>query len=87
MVLEALGLAEAHRGLDAYSGATAVNPSGGALPADVIMATGLVRLHEAASRLADRTGYATPGATSALVHGTGGFAMQNHCVVTMEVAS
>lgn len=87
MVLEALGLADPHRGLDAYAGATAVNPSGGALPADVIMATGLVRLHEAASRLADRTGYATPGATSALVHGTGGFAMQNHCVVTMEVAS
>ncbi|MCR1783680.1 hypothetical protein KVF89_14155 [Nocardioides carbamazepini] len=87
MVLEALGFAEAHRGLDAYVGATTINESGGALPADVIMATGLVRLHEAASRLAGRTGYETPGATSALVHGTGGFAMQNHCVVTMEVAS
>jgi len=87
MVLEALGLADPHRGLDAYAGATAVNQSGGALPADVIMATGLVRLHEAASRLANRTGYESPGATSALVHGTGGFAMQNHCVVTMEVAS
>lgn len=87
MVLEALGLADPHRGLDAYDGATTINPSGGALPADVIMATGLVRLHEAAARLAGRTGYAAPGATSALVHGTGGFAMQNHCVVTMEVAS
>jgi acetyl-CoA C-acetyltransferase len=87
MVLEALGLADPHRGLGAYDGSTAINPSGGALPADVIMATGLVRLHEAASRLAGRTGYATPDATSALVHGSGGFAMQNHCVVTMEVAS
>lgn len=87
MVLEALGLAPRHRGLDAYEGPVSINPSGGALPADVIMATGLVRLHEAASRLAGRTGYETPGATRALVHGTGGFAMQNHCVVTMEVAS
>jgi acetyl-CoA C-acetyltransferase len=87
MVLEALGLADAHRGIDAYAGSTDINPSGGALPADVIMATGLVRLHEAAARLAGRTGYAMPDATSALVHGTGGFAMQNHCVVTMEVAS
>jgi acetyl-CoA C-acetyltransferase len=56
----------------------------------VIMATGLARLHEASSRLAGRTGYAYDGfdnARTALVHGTGGFGMQNHCVVTMEVAS
>jgi acetyl-CoA C-acetyltransferase len=88
MVLEAIGLAGAYRGLEAYrADGPVINPSGGALPADVIMATGLVRLHEATSRLAGRTGYETEGATTALVHGTGGFAMQNHCVVTLEVAS
>jgi acetyl-CoA C-acetyltransferase len=88
MVLEALGLADTYRGLEAYAAdRPSINPSGGALPADVIMATGLVRLHEAASRLAGRTGYETEDATTALVHGTGGFAMQNHCVVTLAVAS
>lgn len=88
MVVEALGLAERYRGLEAYSGeGPTINPSGGALPADVIMATGLVRLHEAAARLAGRVGYENEGAKTALVHGTGGFAMQNHCVVTLEATS
>jgi acetyl-CoA C-acetyltransferase len=92
MVLEAIGLAEAYRAIDLYrdGGPSTINPSGGALPADVIMATGLARLHEAASRLAGRTDYTYDdfdNARTALVHGTGGFGMQNHCVVTMEVAS
>lgn len=91
MVLEALGLADPYKAIDLYreggAATTTINPSGGALPADVIMATGLVRLHEAAARLAGRVGYAETDATSALVHGTGGFGMQNHCVVTLEVAS
>ncbi|TFC70958.1 3-ketoacyl-CoA thiolase [Cryobacterium sp. TMS1-20-1] len=87
MVLEALGQAEAFHGIDHYRGdsPTLINPSGGALPADPIMATGLVRMHEAASRLAGRTGYESNDAHRALVHGTGGFGMQNHCVVTIEV--
>jgi acetyl-CoA C-acetyltransferase len=89
MVLEALGLADRHKGLDLYrsAGAAAINPSGGALPADPIMATGLARLHEAVSRLEGRGSQAIDGARRALVHGNGGFAMQNHCVVTMEVAA
>jgi acetyl-CoA C-acetyltransferase len=89
MVLEALGLAEPHRAIELYrdGGPTTINASGGALPADVIMATGLVRLHEAASRLSGRADHGSEKASTALVHGTGGFAMQNHCVVTMEVAS
>jgi acetyl-CoA C-acetyltransferase len=83
MVVEALGLAETYSGIGLYrDGCDWLNPSGGALPADVIMATGLVRLHEAVTRI-----NANNGARSALVHGTGGFGMQNHCVVTMEVAS
>lgn len=87
MALEALGFADQYQGIGHYRdpGALKVNPSGGALPADPIMATGLVRAHEAASRLARRTGFTDPSTNRALVHGTGGFAMQNHCVVTMEV--
>lgn len=87
MVLEALGQAETYKAIDHYRGETqkSINLSGGAIPADPIMATGLVRLHEAASRLAGRTGYEATEARRALVHGTGGFEMQNHCVVTMEV--
>ena len=88
MVTEALGLADPYQGIELYRNENeSLNPSGGALPADVIMATGLVRLHEAASRLAGRSDADNTEATSALVHGTGGFSMQNHCVVTMEVAS
>jgi acetyl-CoA C-acetyltransferase len=88
MVAEAIGLAEPYSAIELYRNETAsLNPSGGALPADVIMATGLVRVHEASSRLAGRTDSGDIGASSALVHGTGGFSMQNHCVVTMEVAS
>lgn len=87
MVLEALGLAEPHRGIELYrSNDARINPSGGALPADPVMATGLVRFHEALIRLAGREGHEAGEAKSALVHGTGGFAMQNHCVVAMEVA-
>jgi acetyl-CoA C-acetyltransferase len=88
MLLEALGFADKFKGIELYrSGDRSwLNPSGGALPADVIMATGLVRLHEAALRLARRPGYEDAAASRALVHGTGGFAMQNHCVVTLEVA-
>lgn len=91
MVVEALGLADRHRGIELYRGGesgTVINPSGGALPADPIMATGLARVHEAASRLSGGFGYDdVPGAETAIVHGTGGFAMQNHCVMTLEVAA
>jgi acetyl-CoA C-acetyltransferase len=92
MVLEALGLADQGKAVSLYDagGRLAVNPSGGALPADPIMATGLVRLAEAAEQLSGRVdrgpaGMNTVGARSAVVHGSGGLAMQNHCVFTMEV--
>jgi acetyl-CoA C-acetyltransferase len=86
MVVEALGLAKRGHGADAYADGAPVslNPSGGAIPADPIMATGLVRLAEAAERLAGRRGDADVG-TRALVHGAGGLGMQNHCVFTLEV--
>lgn len=85
MVVESLGLAGPGRAIDCYSDGNPVelNPSGGSIPADPIMATGLVRLHEASSRLAGRIGDTV--ATRALVHGAGGLGMQNHCVFTLEV--
>jgi acetyl-CoA C-acetyltransferase len=89
MLAEALGLADPYTGIGLYADPDdgRLNPSGGALAADPIMATGLVRLHEAAIRLAGRGGHPSGGPRSALVHGTGGFAMQNHFVATLEVAS
>lgn len=86
MVVEALGLAQHGRAVDAYDDGAPVelNPSGGALPADPVMATGLVRLHEAVERLSGRGPQGTK-ATRALVHGAGGLGMQNHCVLTVEV--
>ncbi|HYC82052.1 MAG TPA: hypothetical protein VEB65_09715, partial [Solirubrobacterales bacterium] len=87
MVLESLGLAAPGGAATLYSDGSdvALNPSGGSLPADPIMATGLVRLSEASLQLADRVDHAPAGATSAVVHGAGGVGMQNHCVFTLEV--
>jgi len=87
MVLEALGLARAGAGSSLYADGSevAINPSGGSLPADPIMATGLARLSEASLRLSGRAGQAPPGTSSAVVHGAGGVGMQNHCVFTLEV--
>ena len=66
--LEALGLDDS----------VSVNPSGGALGANVMMATGLVRIIEAASRVADGT------ATRALAHATNGQALQHNLVCILE---
>ncbi len=86
MVLESLRLAEPGRALHLYDGdGVAVNPSGGSLPADPVMATGLVRMSEAALQLAGRAEYGTAGARTAIVHGAGGVGMQNHCVFVLEV--
>jgi acetyl-CoA C-acetyltransferase len=87
MVLESLGLAAAGRGLECGTdgSALAVNRSGGALPADPIMATGLVRLAHAARQLTWPELYGLKSARSALVHGVGGVGMQSHCVMTLEV--
>ena len=49
------------------------------------MATGLVRLSEAARQLAYPGEYALKGPASAMVHGAGGVGMQSHCVFTLEV--
>jgi acetyl-CoA C-acetyltransferase len=86
LVLEALGLAAPGHGRELHRGSRiAVNPSGGSLPADPVMATGLMRMHEAALQLAGRVDHAPASASSAIVHGTGGVGMQNHCVFVLEI--
>ncbi len=88
MVLEALGLANKGRAIDLYAdGAGAgINQSGGALPSDVVMASGLLRLHEIASQLSGRSDRPAGDARTGLAHGVGGLGMQNHCVLTLETA-
>lgn len=85
LTVEALGLAKTGEGFAAINGGkTVINKSGGALPANPIMATGLVRLAEASRQLSQPE----PDGTAprrAIVHGAGGVAMQNNCVFTLEV--
>src|SRR5262249_22321492 len=72
LALEALGAAESGKGVSAALGGKAtVNRSGGALPADPIMATGLVRLAHAAKQLSDPQGYGSGSPSKAVVHGAG----------------
>lgn len=86
LVLEALGLADAGAGIKLMDNKQiAVNRSGGALPADPIMATGLVRLSEAVDQLAHPAAWGLKTPSSAIAHGTGGVGMQTHCVFTLEV--
>lgn len=85
MVLEALGLAKRGRGFHAYDDKVEINLSGGALPADPIMATGLIRLAEAYRQLSIPQDYGLSAPSSAIVHATGGVGMQTHCVFTLEV--
>ena len=85
--LEALGLAPPGRAIDLYRGGKgpAVNRSGGALPANPIMATGLVRLAEAAEQLSGRRPGGTPDSANAVVHASSGIGGQSHCVFVVEV--
>lgn len=86
LALEGLGLAGAGKGLDAaMGGKVCTNRSGGALPADPIMATGLARLANAARQLSRPDVYGLGSPTRGIVHGAGGVAMQNNCVFTLEV--
>ncbi|MFG2002242.1 thiolase domain-containing protein [Spirillospora sp. NPDC048911] len=55
-----------------------VNPSGGALSANPVMATGLIRIGEAAARIADGT------ATRVLAHATSGPCLQQNLVCVLS---
>jgi acetyl-CoA C-acetyltransferase len=86
MVLESLGLAAVGKAIGLIDDSkTLVNLSGGSLPADPIMATGLIRLSEAMRQLSHPADYGIKAPASAIVHATGGVGMQTHCVVTLEV--
>jgi acetyl-CoA C-acetyltransferase len=86
MVLESIGLARPGRAIDLLDDdATPINLSGGSLPADPVMATGLVRLSEARRQLSIPSDYGIEAPKSAIVHGAGGVGMQTHCVLTLEV--
>ncbi len=90
LTVEALGLAAAGQGASLYSGNAQLelNRSGGALPANPIMATGLVRLAEATESLWAHGNSGAPSgqsARSALVHASSGIAAQSHCVFVVEV--
>ncbi|MDE3205229.1 MAG: thiolase domain-containing protein [Acidobacteriota bacterium] len=70
ILLDALGLS--------LDGDTKVNPSGGALAGNPIMAVGLVRIVEAAARIIDGS------ANRVLAHATGGPLLQQNLVCLME---
>jgi acetyl-CoA C-acetyltransferase len=86
MVLESLGFARHGQGMRfAEESRDSVNLSGGALPADPIMATGLYRLSEAHRQLCYPSEYGLKRSPqAAVVHGAGGVGMQTHCVFTLE---
>jgi acetyl-CoA C-acetyltransferase len=62
-----------------------VNPSGGALSANPIMATGLVRLGEAALQvMGEADTRQVPGVRRALAHATFGHCLQGNMVWVLE---
>jgi acetyl-CoA acetyltransferase len=60
------------------SDSTTINPSGGALTANPVMATGLVRIMEAAQRSADGSAH------RAVAHATNGQALQHNLICILE---
>lgn len=92
MLYEALGLCDEGEGAAFLSsgapgprGACPVNVSGGALCANPVMATGLVRLAEVSAQVTERAeGASVRGARRALAHAQGGYAMQSAACVVVE---
>jgi acetyl-CoA acetyltransferase len=61
-----------------------VNPSGGALTANPIMMTGLIRLGEAFRQVSGTAGaHAVPGARRAIAHATQGHCLQQNLVFVL----
>lgn len=88
---EALGLCREgkggvliEKGVTEIDGELPVNPSGGALGADPICATGLVRVIEAAKQVrGEANGYQIPGVKKALAHGQFGICAQKNAVFVL----
>lgn len=88
MIYEALGLCQEgqgknliERGTTSRDGEMPVNPSGGALGADPVCATGLIRVVEAAKQIrGEADGYQVPGVRRALAHGQFGICAQKNMI-------
>jgi acetyl-CoA C-acetyltransferase len=88
MIYEALGLCQEGQGKDliergttSRNGEMPVNPSGGALGADPVCATGLIRVIEAAKQVRGEAGaYQVPNVRRALAHGQFGICAQKNTV-------
>jgi acetyl-CoA C-acetyltransferase len=88
MIYEALGLCKEgqgknliERGTTRRDGEMPVNPSGGALGADPVCATGLIRVVEAAKQIrGEADGYQVPGVRRALAHGQFGICAQKNTI-------
>jgi acetyl-CoA C-acetyltransferase len=91
MIYEALGLCREgegrkllEKGTTAKGGKLPVNPSGGALGADPVCATGLIRVVEAAKQIrGEAVGYQVPGVKRALAHGQFGMCAQKNTVLVL----
>ncbi len=88
MIYEALGLCQEGQGKSLIesgttrrSGKMPINPSGGALGADPVCATGLIRVIEAAKQVRGEAGaYQVPNVRRALAHGQFGICAQKNMV-------
>jgi acetyl-CoA C-acetyltransferase len=92
MIYEALGFCDKGKGRDLlHSGATGVNGtgrlpvnlSGGALSANPIFATGLIRLAEAALQVTGQAAGYQAEARTAVAHATSGLALQSNIVYVL----
>jgi acetyl-CoA C-acetyltransferase len=91
MIYEALGLCREgegkkliENGTTGKGGKIPVNPSGGALGADPVCATGLVRVIEAAKQIrGEAAGYQVPKVRRALAHGQFGICAQKNTVFVL----
>ncbi len=91
MIYEALGLCDEgkgktliEKGITGREGKIPVNPSGGALGADPVCATGLVRVIEAAKQIRkEAVGYQVPKVRRALAHGQFGICAQKNTVFVL----
>lgn len=91
MLCEALGLCDEGEapllvasGACGHGGRLPVNPSGGALCANPVPATGLVRLAEVAAHVTGRHDEPIAGAKAGLALSTGGLGMQSAACVVLE---
>jgi acetyl-CoA C-acetyltransferase len=91
MLSEALGFCEEggggrfiESGASEPAGRLPINLSGGALSANPIFATGLIRLAEAAKLITGQAEYAGIEARKAVAHATSGFALQSNIVYVLS---